>query len=468
MAMVTEQKKSKGQRFGEALQGVGKSINTGIQLADKLKTAETQRDVLNQQKEKLGQDMKVQKSEVMQKGLGTIASIAKTAAEMPAGKERDFFVNQNLAALAAGYEAVGAPVPDKSVVAGYTSMYAEKQSKFADLQASWSKTIKDNPGARTPDQYLQDAYKLLPSLPPEGQAVFSKVFLPNMMEGHQQALLKEEQAGIETEARNRGLVQTKLVDGKKTFEKVKKGPSEQDKEFFKMDAKSISAEMESAKDAGKLDETYDRALKLLNQVSTGKAVGNKPVAELRKFFGDEKFELLDNILSNVGMETIKTFASEAGARAIDSEGERAYLEKTFPSTDKTPENNRTILLIAKGQVAQKKALAEAKNKHFRQFGNLDNFENPLDATMKVYHPKTFDVKITKEGEIPNGYEKLSSRFGTEEGSKPDKTPSTPGISTLMMEKDGKQMEVARTLVEKAKADGWGPVTSQRASTGSRK
>ena len=417
MAMVTEQKKSKGQRFGEALQGVGKSINTGIQLADKLKTAETQRDVLNQQKEKLGQDMKVQKSEVMQKGLGTIASIAKTAAEMPAGKERDFFVNQNLAALAAGYEAVGAPVPDKSVVAGYTSMYAEKQSKFADLQASWSKTIKDNPGARTPDQYLQDAYKLLPSLPPEGQAVFSKVFLPNMMEGHQQALLKEEQAGIETEARNRGLVQTKLVDGKKTFEKLKpteKGFTFAQEEFGKAGGQELAEwtggkQQSTTKNLTLLDSLIGK-LEKNDADLTGNLIDYIPVDFIKDTFqGVMNPEALD--LRN-GVEGIvfQTLRDTLGSQFTEKEGQK--LVDVSLNTKLGEEHNVKRL---KSTFSYLKSLVDSKQarmKHMQEGKPLFTYKGKTTEQLQAEMTEYINGRIEESKPEKDKPDSAAARFRT--------------------------------------------------------
>lgn len=154
----------------------------------------------------------------------------------------------------------------------------------------------------------------------------------------------------------------------------------------------------------------DRAFSLLEKVSTGPVKGSKIAGILRKALGDKEFELLETTLNDIGLDRIAAFAAEAGARSIDSEGERKFIESVIPGVNKTKETNQALLLVAKGQQLQQQM--------------IDNGQS-IDGTAKFYKPGTSQVVIAKPGEEPKGYVAVSSLYGSVGKKEPAAQKSGP-------------------------------------------
>jgi len=164
-------------------------------------------------------------------------------------------------------------------------------------------------------------------------------------------------------------------------------------------------------------QNIDNAFSLLNRVrdgllgeaATGPITGSKLAATIRKNFGDQDLELLESFLNKEALETVKEVAAEAGARSIDTEGERAFLERTTPGIDKTPETIETLLLVSKSQLQKREFVAQ-------------NGEGSLEQLATFYNPQTFEITFAQPGQAPSGFQPLADRLTGRESSQGNTKP----------------------------------------------
>lgn len=173
----------------------------------------------------------------------------------------------------------------------------------------------------------------------------------------------------------------------------------------------------------KLPEMYDRidrindSLRLINKVPTGPIVGSRPSVALRKWAlaakGDDGLRNLQQLelnLNKEGLEIVAAFAQRAGARSIDSDKERAYVQSTAPGLDKHPEVLRTILLTTKAMLKQGSEEVDAKRKWLESHDNFKEYVSPLSTKKTYYNPQTMEVDFFEPGKHPNGWLSLADRI----------------------------------------------------------
>lgn len=161
---------------------------------------------------------------------------------------------------------------------------------------------------------------------------------------------------------------------------------------------------------GAVDKVADKLIGL-GPISGGKFVGN-----LRRIMGDSDFETVKAILGQEGLTKIAAFAKDAGARAIDSEGERAYLQATLASESMNPEAIKTLLYITKAQALRKANTLIERENLLEQGAPLSDFKSP-NADKKAYYKEgTPEVILARPGEEPEGFVALESRYSNQAGT----------------------------------------------------
>lgn len=155
--------------------------------------------------------------------------------------------------------------------------------------------------------------------------------------------------------------------------------------------------------------TINRALKLAAGVSTGPIVGSGPVAAVRKVF-DANVQLLESQLNKEALETVKTVAKDAGARSIDTEKEREFLERTVPRLNQHPEVLRTILLVSKSAMKSAELETNAKRAYLDNRGNLTEYKSPLAGKGTYYNPRNNEIEFFTPGEEAPGFEPLGPQI----------------------------------------------------------
>lgn len=158
----------------------------------------------------------------------------------------------------------------------------------------------------------------------------------------------------------------------------------------------------------------DTAFDLVNKVSDklvglGPISGSKTIGTFRRVFGDSDFETIKALLGQEGLTKIAAFAKDAGARAIDSDGERAYLQQTLAGENMNPEAIKTLLYITKAQGLRKAQVIEAREEYLRQ-GGEGKLESPNADKQTYYKEGTNEVVLAVPGEEPEGFVALETRF----------------------------------------------------------
>lgn len=154
-----------------------------------------------------------------------------------------------------------------------------------------------------------------------------------------------------------------------------------------------------------------RAWQLVQRVSTGPVVGSAPAAFLRRVQGDVDFQDLERLLNKEGLEAVKNFAKEAGARSIDTERERAYLERTIPGVDKPKEVIENSLLAIRSLVTASIIETQQKKEWIDAGRSLKDFKSPIENTRSYYNRDTGEIRFVVDGaKPPEGFESIAARL----------------------------------------------------------
>lgn len=176
------------------------------------------------------------------------------------------------------------------------------------------------------------------------------------------------------------------------------------KQYEKAD--KIVADQESRlPDINSRVENIDSALDLAESVVTGPFVGSKAAIAIRQLW-DSNSQLLESVVNKEALNTVKEVAKEAGARSIDTDREREFLERTTPRLNQHPEVLRTILLVNKSALEKAKLETRAKREHLRSNVSLSNYQSPLEGKASFYNPKNNEVTFSEPGNPPEGFKSI--------------------------------------------------------------
>lgn len=192
---------------------------------------------------------------------------------------------------------------------------------------------------------------------------------------------------------------------------LKKPDSDFEKTFKRKQATSLNDRIDELPTIRERTSNINRALSLLKKVETGPVSGSKYIAALRRVF-DKQFQELEQVLNTEGLEQVKAFAKEAGARAIDTEGERAYLNSTIAGVSKDNEVNKSKLLAVKSMLLRGELETRAQQDYVSRSPKktLDGYQSPLDGKKAYYDPNTLRVEFYREGKQPPGLFSLDKRL----------------------------------------------------------
>lgn len=364
-----------GQRIAQGIEGAAK----GIEFTEALKSAQVKRDQMREQSALLEQERQMRQEQFkMAAGVG----LKKIQADVMQSDDMNAALELAYPRLQELYEAQGIQAPPLKQMGkrlkALGSTYQENLSSATDMYK-----YMQNYDRLTPEQRQATGDKVIGAL----QNLSQNSLLPK----EERQLYRDELAKFndfavkkqESEAAfaQRRTLQADALRSEERIAQTKAGAAKPKK----------GAEVYNPEKVANID----RAMSLLSQVSTGPIVGSAPIGKVRKALGDQKFEFLETTLNNIGLDKIAAFASEAGARSIDSDSERAFLQSVLPGVNKTQDTNLALLLVAKGQEKQKQLLAQGVE---------------LEGTAKFYNPKTNDVIIAKPNEVPNGYVSVLSLY----------------------------------------------------------
>lgn len=116
-------------------------------------------------------------------------------------------------------------------------------------------------------------------------------------------------------------------------------------------------------------------LPLLDKVGTGPIKG-QPAVYFAQKLGNEDAQKLQSFVSAAGIDRVVEMASQAGARAIDSDAERKFLMDSLANLQQNPGVIRDILARQQQILRYSRDLAAAKRQHKAKGGRFIDFEFP--------------------------------------------------------------------------------------------
>jgi len=100
----------------------------------------------------------------------------------------------------------------------------------------------------------------------------------------------------------------------------------------------------------------------------------------------EPTEKLHKTFMKIRLNTVKEFAKEAGARAIDSDAEREALDITVPSITADDEANRTLLVASLAAGVKRDRYLKEKEAYIQKWNTLDGFKSSIYNSVVLFDP----------------------------------------------------------------------------------
>lgn len=402
MAIIKRKEQTIGDRISSAIKGTAQGAVTGIELQDKLKNSEAQRERM----QAISEQMKAQSSQIEQKmklqahstwfnSLGTIAKI-----EDP--KRRKLAMQKMSPILQESANVLGRPFDENEL--DYMTEFAGEYKNFQDSMKNWAAVIQQNPDGKSPVQFKQEMINKISLMPEADQKAYLEMI--NELEAqHANKVAQKEQA---KQAQDLNLAPSKMVDGKITFENLdlekQKLKIEREKALNK-GGKELSANMVKTLNEGNTIPS------LLNGIST-------TIEKNKDLFGPAEGRARGKNPYDTRAQTVDAemrASSQAFGRFMEGgvlrkEDEEKY-RKMFPSVSDTPDVARAKLEVVDNLLRTKQ---ESDLKAFKAQGyDLTGLELPekvdLGQKPKAEGPsspkqttpqRTVNVDVPGKGIIP--------------------------------------------------------------------
>lgn len=197
------------------------------------------------------------------------------------------------------------------------------------------------------------------------------------------AILDDKRFASDDIFRNKQLAQKEReLDANRKSENQK--PTEFEKERQKLAARDFQKSQQNIQAVNKNMAIVDDAINSLKNYSNNTLFGTGPIATglgLTKYT-DQATEDLNAKLKAVNLRNMTTtFAGMS--KAVDSNAERLAWQGTQADVSNDDLTNMNILLGQKSILLKDKAEAKAQREHVLKFGNLDQYQSPIDGKVKT-------------------------------------------------------------------------------------
>ena len=425
MARITRVKKSLGSKIGEALGGVAAGINQFQQGQQEREKMEIMKQQAERQKEELlmrQEEHQVKMEKVHEQKRMTGASLfMKLSGQYVEAEDKKAFEDANVELMYKAANAGEIPIATAGNIFKVARAHGPKYNIAARQVERGLSAVTTKAWNTMSESDRELAYK-------EGRAGFAA--MRDMDQGNAQHW-----AGAQEQWEKRWhdkSMQSQKASDARSLHKLKEdnqGPSPTEKTANQinegltgMALKEYEGAQKAKKQVPILDEAYNFLLKEL--VSTGPVYGSEVGQRLQKLISEnaQRFGLLVDQLT---VDKIMAYAKDAGARAIDTPTEQAFLKATIAGWKQNKDAAMQGIIRMKGIAMISDQVSKDRLDYIRSGGDPLEFDNQSVSYKAVVDKQTGDVKVVKPGEeIPEGYfdtrqwvDEYIKEQGTENASK---------------------------------------------------